>query len=218
MIRSRVLFAVLLLGTGSVVAAAPGCSSSGVGDPCVPEQEFDPTFLGFSQKQVNVESKSFQCQTRLCLVNHFRGRVSCPYGQTATGGGISSEACVLPGSANGGVDGTPNSPEGKRVDPQCLNRVADKTVYCSCRCANSKGATDDGANYCACPDGFQCEQLVDPTGQGNEGLTGGYCIKQNTKYDPSVDCTGDCDKSNPKTQCKGEVEGAKPAAGADAGK
>jgi hypothetical protein len=212
MTRSRALLAVLVLGIGSVLVSGAGCSSTGVGDPCTPEQEYDSTFLGFSQKQVNVESKSFQCQTRVCLVNHFRGRVSCPYGQTATGQGISSGACSLPGTQGGTVEGVANSPEGKRVDPQCLNRTADKTVYCSCRCANSKGATDDGANYCACPDGFACQQLVDPTGQGNEGLTGGYCIKTGTEYNAAVDCTGDCDKSNPKTQCVGEVTGA------DAGK
>ena len=212
MTRSRALLAVLVLGIGSVLVSGAGCSSTGVGDPCTPEQEYDSTFLGFSQKQVNVESKSFQCQTRVCLVNHFRGRVSCPYGQTATGQGISSGGCALPGTQGGTVTGVANSPEGARVDPQCLNRTADKTVYCSCRCANSKGATDDGANYCACPDGFACQQLVDPTGQGNEGLTGGYCIKTGTEYNTAVDCTGDCDKSNPKTQCVGEVTGA------DAGK
>ena len=89
MTRSRLLFTVLLVGTGSVFFAGTGCSASGVGDPCIPEQEYNEQFLGFSQKEVNVESKSFQCQTRVCLVNHFRGRVSCPYGQTAAGGGRS---------------------------------------------------------------------------------------------------------------------------------
>jgi len=217
MTRSRMLLAVLFVGSGSVFFAGQGCSATGVGDPCVPEQEYDPSFIGFSQKQVNVESKSFQCQTRLCLVNHFRGRVSCPYGQTAAAGPISSKtACVLPGTQDGKVEGTPGAPEGARVEPQCLNRTADKTVYCSCRCANSKGATDDGANYCACPDGFGCEQLVDPTGQGNEGLTGGYCIKQDTKYNSAVDCTGDCDAANTRTQCKGDNAAAAPAASSTA--
>ncbi|MFO0643708.1 MAG: hypothetical protein U0183_31060 [Polyangiaceae bacterium] len=214
MTRSRLLLTVLLVGTGSVFFAGTGCSASGVGDPCIPEQEYNEQFLGFSQKEVNVESKSFQCQTRVCLVNHFRGRVSCPYGQTAAGGGRSSDPCVLPGTVDGKVKGVPGAPEGAAVEPQCLNRKADATVYCSCRCANSQGKTDDGANYCACPDGFACEQLVDPTGQGNEGLTGGYCIKQNTKYDPGVDCQGDCDKAGgSRTTCAGEpAKAAAPAA------
>ena len=32
-------------------------------------------------REENIESRSFQCQTRICLVNHFQGRVSCPLGQ-----------------------------------------------------------------------------------------------------------------------------------------
>ncbi len=215
MTRSRLLLAVFLVGSGSVFFTGQGCSATGIGDPCTPEQEYDSAFLGFNSKEVNVESKSFQCQTRLCLVNHFRGRVSCPYGQTANGGPISSnDACFLPGTQGEKVTGTPGAPEGARVDPQCLNRKADSTVYCSCRCANSAGGTDDGANYCACPDGFACEQLVDPTGQGNEGLTGGYCVKANTKYDPSVDCQGDCDNGAQRTQCAGGT--AAPAASSSA--
>src|SRR5580698_9169366 len=68
----------LLVGTG-------GCNSTGVGDPCTPEAEYSQSFLGFDKAEVNIESKSFQCQTRLCLANHFQGRVTCPYGQTTTG-------------------------------------------------------------------------------------------------------------------------------------
>src|SRR5262249_4591321 len=35
--------------------ASSGCSQTGVGDPCTPEQEYDPTFNGFNLKEVNVE-------------------------------------------------------------------------------------------------------------------------------------------------------------------
>ena len=68
----------LLVGTG-------GCNSTGVGDPCIPDEEYDPTFQAFSLDDVNVESKSYVCLTRLCLVNHFQGRVTCPYGQATSG-------------------------------------------------------------------------------------------------------------------------------------
>ena len=54
----------------------------GVGDPCIPEDEYQTAFTGYGETEVNVESRSFQCETRVCLVNHFRGRVSCPYGQS----------------------------------------------------------------------------------------------------------------------------------------
>ena len=60
-----------------------GCPSSGVGDPCIPEDEYKENFSGFKITEENVESRSFQCQTRICLVNHFQGRVSCPRGQYA---------------------------------------------------------------------------------------------------------------------------------------
>src|SRR4051812_29656954 len=59
------------------------CQSGGVGDPCTPEQEYDPQFPGYKVAEENIESRSFQCQTRICLVNHFQGRVSCPMGQAA---------------------------------------------------------------------------------------------------------------------------------------
>jgi hypothetical protein len=73
-----------LLGLLSVAALASiplACQSGGVGDPCTPEDEYDPQFAGFKVTQENIESRSFQCQTRICLVNHFQGRVTCPLGQ-----------------------------------------------------------------------------------------------------------------------------------------
>jgi hypothetical protein len=79
------------------------------------------------------------------------------------------------------------------VAPQCTDRRAEKTVYCSCRCANVDGRTDDGANYCKCPDGYACQQLVTPIGPTDTGLTGAYCVKSGTVYDPSNVCAGKCD-------------------------
>ena len=60
--------AALLLGL-----VALGCTPGGVGDPCTPEDEFFDNFSGFDIGEVNVESRSFQCETRVCLVaNNFR--------------------------------------------------------------------------------------------------------------------------------------------------
>src|SRR6185503_2629823 len=77
-----------------------GCQSGGVGDPCTPEDEYSPDFAGFKVTEENIESRSFQCATRICLVNHFQGRVSCPLGQDALdmGGrkacnGLSDKSC-----------------------------------------------------------------------------------------------------------------------------
>jgi hypothetical protein len=63
--------------------ALHGCDSGGVGDQCIPEDEYRQNFAGFKLTEENIESRSFQCKTRICLVNHFQGRVSCPNGQDA---------------------------------------------------------------------------------------------------------------------------------------
>lgn len=201
---TRSILAMIAVGVAVGVLSGTGCSQTGVGDPCTPEQEYNTDFNGFSEKEVNVESKSFQCQTRLCLVNHFRGRVSCPYGQIADSQGKSAppvpgaQACTVPGSTTpiiGAAD--PKDPTGNThnpvVQPECLDRTADKAVYCSCRCANVNGKTDDGAIYCKCPDGFHCAQLVSSIGTGNEGLTGGYCVKDKTDFDANASCQQSCD-------------------------
>lgn len=72
------------------------------------------------------------------------------------------------------------------VMPNCFSRQAVDSVYCSCRCANVNGQTNDGANYCTCPDSYTCTQLVSSTGGANEGLTGAYCVKVGTQFDPGT--------------------------------
>jgi hypothetical protein len=197
---TRSILAALAVTIAVAVLSGAGCNSTGVGDPCVPEQEYLQTFLGFDYHEVSIESKSFQCQTRLCLVNHFQGRVSCPYGQQPDGTAKPSAltACLTPGipqPVTGPLDAN-NQPTNmttkEMVLGQCDQRTADKAVYCSCRCANIYGATNDGANYCTCPDSFNCVQLISSIGAGNEGLTGAYCVKAGTEYNPNVMCT-ECD-------------------------
>jgi len=229
------LTALTAIGFVTVVSGT-GCASTGIGDPCIPEAEYAADFLGFDQKEVNVESKSFQCETRLCLVNHFQGRVSCPYGQNANASAASgspevttpaftcdgehgaptgqNDPCCLPGVEQTVVSDTdcppppaqseaaytaclasaPGKAMASPVQANCSDRTADKAVYCSCRCENVDGQTNDGAVYCQCPSGFSCTQLVTPIGAGNAGLTGGYCIKNNTDYNvANGSCSNNCD-------------------------
>jgi hypothetical protein len=233
---TRSFFSVLLIGAAGMALAPAflqGCAQTGVGDPCVPEQEYDPTFLGFAVGEVNVESKSFDCQTRLCLANHFQGRVTCPYGQTKSGAPPATKpdgslyqdanghyiaACEVPQSgpalADGGlpvnaaITGTPgDTTDGALVPPQCLQRTAATAVYCSCRCANVNGQTNDGAVYCACPSGYTCQQLVSPIGANDTGLTGAYCIQNNTQYDSLSQCTSSGDNCNAATANCGTFNG-----------
>jgi hypothetical protein len=208
---TRTILASLAAAVAVTIVTGTGCQSTGVGDPCTPEAEYSQAFLGFSFSEVNVESKSFQCQTRLCLANHFQGRVTCPYGQNSTGtaagttafdGTPGTTACVTPISqAVTGVDSTgavASPPAGVggiggpgAVLPNCTDRTAENAVYCSCRCANIDGNTNDGANYCKCPTGFSCDQLVSSIGQTDNGLTGGYCVKKGHEYTPES-CGAPC--------------------------
>lgn len=212
---TRAILTSFLLGSCLflVAAVSPGCKDEGVGDPCTPEQEYDPSFLGFDEKEVNVESKSFQCRTRICLVNHFRGRASCTYGQSVDGvpptgtPPPNDNGCVVPGTTdkitgltNPGDPASFADPKKKAlVAAQCRDRAADKTVYCSCRCADINGNQPSDQTFCTCPDGFSCTPLVTSIGAGNEGLTGSYCIKSNTAYNKDTACNqGDCDPNTNK--------------------
>jgi hypothetical protein len=165
-----------LLVATTVLGLLPlACEAGGVGDPCIPEDEYFDTFNGYQKEEVTAESRSFQCETRVCLVHHFQGRVSCPYGQTEDEA-KNDPQCMIPGTSQ---------PVVVPVDPQITARRDIDAVYCSCRCRNIDGKTDDGARYCECPSGYDCERVYENVGLGKEQLTGYYCIKQGTKYDPS---------------------------------
>ena len=175
-VLSALFFAALL---------APGCSPGGIGDPCTPEDEYTDEFSGYSVDEVNVESRSFQCVTRICLVNHFQGRVSCPYGngQSTINQRNNQDmnlTCYVPGDQTRPIKGA--------VDPQVQTRRANDAVYCSCRC---KGP-DKSARYCECPSGFQCENLVEQLDVGGAQLAGSYCIREGTRYDKSVNTSNVC--------------------------
>jgi hypothetical protein len=163
-----------LLATALLGLFPLACQPGGVGDPCTPEDEYktpctpsDPNcvdFSGFDAKEVNVESKSFQCETRVCLVNHFQGRVSCKYGQAAGAGN-----CKVPGTTTA---------INVAVSPQLKKRTADNAVYCSCRCDGE----DKNARYCKCPSGYACSHLVDDLHIGGAQLAGSYCVRDGTQY------------------------------------
>ena len=189
--------------------AALGCTPGGVGDPCTPEDEYQQSFNGFQVTETNVESRSFQCETRLCLVNHFQGRVSCRLGQgsqldPATNmplpAGQYAPKCSIPGTA---VTDAPSADNVEvKVPAQLVDRQTEKAVYCSCRC----DGPDKNARYCECPEGFQCEKLVEKLEitKGSGQLAGSYCIRAGSKYDPGTSSNETCD-TNPKAcGCSGD--------------
>lgn len=178
----RARLAPLALATGVILG---GCEAGGVGDPCTPEDEFFGSFSGFSLSEVNVESRSFQCETRVCLVNKFQGRVSCPYGTNDPEDRDfstvdHSEGCEVPGFGG---------PVEVAVLPQRTERPPGQAVYCSCRCSGD----DPNARYCDCPSGFSCEEVVVSSGGSSQGqLAGGYCIRSNSDVDPNDVATDEC--------------------------
>ena len=160
------LLALISVGALSVVPIA--CQSGGVGDPCTPEDEYNTQFPGFKMAQENIESRSFQCATRICLVNHFQGRVSCPYGQSANqvkgcNGTNDKSTCTLPEEC---VASEIFAPECNACDPTkddaCTPVGCPAGLTCNatknlCTCGASDSKTINGIPYF-------CE--TDPTGIG----------------------------------------------------
>jgi len=131
-----------------------------LGERCFSEDEYQPDFAGYTAAQVNIEEHASMCESKICIQNHFEGRVSCREGQAEGGGG-----CLTPG---GNIVTVP-------VAPQLVTRPADVASICSCQCAGSGPGP-----YCTCPENMQCEHLV----EGVIGSAGSYCIPKGTAYDP----------------------------------
>jgi hypothetical protein len=187
---ARPTSSIWLLAISFVGLLTTGCPPGGVGDPCIPEDEYQNAFSGYSIGEVNIESRSFQCETRVCLVNHFQGRVSCPYGQNE---GNQQGGCKIPGTTGA----EPVDQVALPVAAQYLKRRSETAVYCSCRCANAEGKTDDGARYCnPCPSGFECIPLIDDLQLGGQKqLAGSYCIRAGTRYGGRPPAGGLCGES-----------------------
>jgi len=164
-----------LVGTDGLAAAGAGAgvdrgTGAQLGEPCVSELERLPGFPGYSAKELNIETDTSTCASTVCLLNHFQGRASCPYGQAA-----GSMDCLVAGS-----DVLVSTP----VPAQLVARQSNLASICSCRCDG-----DGPGPYCTCPDSMQCEHLVDDLGLGAPELAGSYCIPKGSQYDPSGDMT-----------------------------
>jgi len=177
---------VVSCGNGNPPGTIPSATS--VGAPCVPAAELSASFAGFDYHDVTLDEDNAACSGTVCLVNHFQGLTGCPYGQDSNGNPPPpiTSGCTVPGTS---TPVRPNGTEaGQSINPQCLNRVASLTVYCSCRCADAEGNT--GTSYCTCPSGYDCTQVVPATQEG----AGGYCIQSGTAYAESANvCAETCD-------------------------
>lgn len=124
----------------------------------------------------------------VCIANHFRGRVDCPYGQSEAdyasylAGEISAgdERLCRVSETNGVVEGP--------VVPQLVERRSNLTVYRSCRCADAEGNRTNEAN-CDCPSTYSCQPFIENLGGKFESTAGGYCIKNGTEWNPAAPAT-----------------------------
>jgi hypothetical protein len=208
----RGLVIVLCLGLLQCSLSAPPT----VGAPCTPSLESDPAFAGFRITEETIEVGAPECGVGVCLVNHFQGRVSCPLGQPTPDPAQPETGCQEPGASPQGNAGKTccspgsTSPVETPVCGQCVGtfeastRDAENAVYCTCRCGVAEGEPPEpDYPFCACPDGFECSEIRKYLGVGDPTLTGKYCIKAGTAYDPNEDQCGQVDGTWQPGQCAG---------------
>jgi hypothetical protein len=147
----------------------PSGPGAPLGAACAPDIERVSTFNGFQASEVNLESNSPACRAGICLLNHFQGRVTCPYGQSAEQA-ASDPRCFVPGTEEAIT---------VPVDPQLVARQAADASICSCRCAGPGPGP-----FCKCPGSMQCAEVIEDIGlPNNAAIAGSYCIPRGTVYD-----------------------------------
>jgi len=131
-----------------------------VGEPCLPSDEANASFAGFSIGEIGIERGGSCGASNVCLVHHFQGRVTCPAGDDAD----AESSCSTP---TGQAVTVP-------VPPHLPMRAPEQAVVCSCRC----DGPDRTAEYCLCPDEMRCEELIPSTGflNGAADYVGSYCV------------------------------------------
>ncbi len=179
------------------------CDDSLVGTPCVPAtEESSPTFTGYDPQEVIIDTSSDNFH--VCLVNHFRGLTTCPFGQNQAGDGLplaDGGSAPFPAGVGPCVD-SHGVPVVGAVAPQCTDRLAKNAVVWSCLCANSMGKQDDGRHFCSCPSNMTCSQLIAPDGTAFDGPgMDAYCIPTGTDYQAFGSCLESCDPTM--TTCNG---------------
>jgi hypothetical protein len=155
-----------------------------VGMSCRLETDLTLAPVAASENEIVVEGDP--SQGSVCIANHFRGRVDCPYGQSET-----DYAAYVAGEIPATdprlcrVSETENVVEGPVV-AQLFERRSSLTVYRSCRCADADGKRTDEA-VCDCPSTHSCQPfLEDLVGKLEPGTAGRYCIRNGTEWDPSA--------------------------------
>jgi hypothetical protein len=165
------------------------CQNLGAGGRCSSEGfcecETDSDCLFVKDAVVSCDKETKQCMTYACHKPNDCQQVGAAPGANA------GKACCLPGS---------DIPVLEPVCGQCqgqgdsTTRDADNAVYCTCRCGVAEGAPEEpDFDFCSCPDGFECSEIRKNFGLGDQTVTGKYCIRRDTAYDPNQDQCGQVD-------------------------
>ena len=195
-----VLFVATTLALGAFSCQDGAPSNDMVGIPCSSDDERQLDFAGYSVAEIVIETSSPVCGTGACLVHHFQGRTTCPYGQTEAEATSQtpkpeSQLCHTPAGA------TADERVRVAVAPQLVGRLAADAVHCSCRCAGP----DPTASYCTCPSGFECRELLPPVaGIDDRGVAGSYCVRETAPIEVGTrgpECTVTAPELDPAGPC-----------------
>jgi hypothetical protein len=147
--RSAFQFQWVALAIALLGSSLGACADEGVGEPCTPERiPCDPTEgCGYNAAESYIESSSVQCRSRLCIVHKLDNGNNTPGDPTkvCTGDSSDSENCVS-------------------------EEALEKSVYCTCRCDGPKTSVE----FCECPSGFSCQEVLK---LGGDGIRGSYCVR-----------------------------------------
>ncbi len=141
---------------------ASACANEGVGDPCVPESIpcDDPVTnenCGFGPSESYIESSSVQCRSRLCIVHKLQGGAALADPR---------DLCGQDEGIDWVVGGAQDSDGPNCVEQDQINQA----VYCTCRCDAPKKTRE----FCECPSGYTCEEILT---LGGDGIKGSYCVR-----------------------------------------
>jgi hypothetical protein len=175
-----------MVSCGTSGGSSPGAGDAGpvIGTACVPSRENNSVFRSYSLGVIQIDPPVSVSGEPVCLVYHFLGFGTCPYGQDANGiAPAAATPCVRP-------NGQPITGE---VPAQCTDRRPASTIFWSCRCANAQGSTADGASYCTCPSGTTCSPTYQSLGDGEDDESGSYCLSAGASFDAATACASSCD-------------------------
>jgi hypothetical protein len=129
--------------------ALQACADEGVGEPCLPERIpcSETNGCGYDPAESYLESSSVQCRSRLCIVHKLDNGKGTP--------GDPTDVCK--GTAEDGDNCVPEE-------------QLDQSVYCTCRCDGPKTSVE----FCECPGGFECQEVLK---LGGDGIRGSYCVR-----------------------------------------